>query len=64
MKYLINIYSLSIYIKRSNMVIIKNVAHGIGEIKCNLHLMDSYDYWLGKPRLELKFSSTGKLNPE
>lgn len=46
------------------MVIMKNVAHGIGEIKCNLHLMDSFDYWLGKPRLELKFSSTGKLNPE
>lgn len=55
MKYLINIYSLSMYIKRSNMVIIKNVAHGIGEIKCNLHLRDSsYDFWLGKTRLELK----------
>lgn len=41
------------------MVIIKNVANGIGEIKCNLHQRDNnYDYWLGKTRLELKFSST------
>lgn len=37
------------------MVIINNVAHGIGEIKCNFHHRDSsYDYWLGKTRLELK----------